>query len=181
MLDVYVGHWWVLTVRGVLAIAFGLMALFWPGLTLLVLAVVFGVYALIDGVLAGYAATRAAKGQRGWLIFTAVVGVLAGVAAVLWPGVTVLVLTLLVGFWAIVIGVMEIVVAWRIRKEIKGEALIMIAGALAILFGVLVLIAPALGAISIALLIGFYAILAGVALVALSLRVRKRQRSVTAP
>jgi uncharacterized membrane protein HdeD (DUF308 family) len=180
MLDLYVGHWWVLTIRGVLAILFGLMALFWPGITLIALAVVFGVYALIDGVLAAYAATRAAKEQRAWLIFTAVVGILAGIIAILRPVAAIIALSVLIGIWAIVIGAMEIVAAWRIRKEIKGEAFIMIAGVLSIVFGVLVFASPMLGALSVAILIGIYALLAGIALVVLSLQVRKRRQETAA-
>ncbi len=178
MIHEYLGHWWILTIRGALALLFGVMALFWPGLTLLVLAIVFGAYALVDGILAGVGAARAGKGRRAPLILMAIIGILAGIAALVWPGLTVLALTLVVGFWAIVIGVAEIVAAIRMRKEIQGEWLIIVAGALSLLFGILVVLWPGLGALTLALVIGVYAILAGITLIVLSLRVRKRQQSL---
>lgn len=179
MIDDYLGHWWVLTLRGVLALVFGILAVAWPGITLLVLAIVFGAYAIVDGALAAVAATRAAKGRRAPLILLAAAGLLFGIMCVLWPGLTVLVVTLLIGIWAIVTGVTEIMTAIRMRKEIQGEWLHVVAGALSVLFGVLVLVWPAAGALTVALIIGIYAILAGITLIVLSLRVRRmRERTV---
>lgn len=177
MIDDYLGHWWVLTLRGVLALIFGIMAVAWPGITLVVLAIVFGAYAIVDGVLAAVAATRAAKGQRAPLILLAIAGLLFGIMCVVWPGLTVLVIALLIGIWAIVTGVMDIVTAIRMRKEIRGEWLHVLAGALSVLFGLLVLAWPATGALTIALIIGIYAILAGIALIVLSFRVRRLRES----
>jgi uncharacterized membrane protein HdeD (DUF308 family) len=175
MIDEYIGHWWILTLRGILALLFGAMALLWPEITLLLLALVYGVYAITDAILAAIGATRAAKGQRAPLVVAAVFGLLAGILALLWPGLTVLVFTLLVGGWAIVTGVMEIVAAIRMRKQIEGEWLTIVSGVLSVLFGVLVVIWPGSGALTVALLIGIYAIAAGITWIALSLRVRKRQ------
>ncbi|MGN9838357.1 HdeD family acid-resistance protein [Nonomuraea sp. H19] len=177
MIDDYVGHWWVLTLRGVAAVIFGIMALLWPAITLLVLAIVFGAYAIVDGALAAVAATRAAKAQRAPLILLAVAGLLFGIMAVVWPGLTVLTITLLVGIWALVTGVSEIIAAVRMRKEIQGEWLHILSGALSVLFGVLVLVWPATGALTVALIIGIYAILAGITLIALSLRVRRMRET----
>ncbi|MCK2221895.1 HdeD family acid-resistance protein [Actinomadura sp. ATCC 31491] len=173
MIDEYLGHWWVLALRGVLALLFGVMAVAWPGITLLVLAVVFGAYAIVDGVLAAVAATRAAKGHRAPLVLLAVAGLLFGVMCLVWPGVTVLVVTLLIGIWAIVTGVAEIVTAVRMRREIQGEWLNIVGGALSVLFGVLVLAWPATGALTVALIIGVYAILAGIVLIVLAFRMRR--------
>ncbi|MGI5283586.1 HdeD family acid-resistance protein [Nonomuraea polychroma] len=173
MIDDYLGHWWVLTLRGVLALLFGIMAVAWPAITLLVLAVVFGAYAIVDGALAAVAAARAAKGHRAPLILLAAAGLLFGIMCIVWPGLTVLVVTLLIGIWAIVTGVMEIMTAIRMRREIQGEWLHVLAGALSVLFGVLVLVWPATGALTVALIIGIYAIVAGIMLIILSLRVRK--------
>ncbi|MGW2146255.1 HdeD family acid-resistance protein [Nonomuraea bangladeshensis] len=173
MIDDFLGHWWALALRGVLALIFGILAVAWPGITLLVLAVVFGAYAFVDGVLAGVAATRAAKGRRAPLILLAVAGVIFGILCLIWPGVTVLVVTLLIGIWAIVTGIAEIIAAIRLRHEIRGEWLHVLAGALSVLFGVLVLTWPATGALTIALLIGVYAILAGIMLIVLAFRMRR--------
>ncbi|MEV0619004.1 DUF308 domain-containing protein [Nonomuraea sp. NPDC050404] len=174
MID-FMGHWWVLSLRGVAALILGALALFWPGATLLSLALVYGAFALIDGVLAAVAAFRANKGQRTPLVLTAIFGILSGVLALLWPGLTVLVLTLLVGVWAVMTGITEIVMAVRIRKEIEGEALIIVSGALSIIFGILAVLWPAAGALTLALLIGVYAIIAGITWIVLSLRLKKRQ------
>ncbi|TMR99468.1 DUF308 domain-containing protein [Nonomuraea basaltis] len=178
VIDDYLGHWWVLTLRGVLALIFGVMAVAWPGITLLVLAIVFGAYAIVDGGLAAVAATRAAKGQRAPLILLAVAGLLFGIMCLIWPGLTVLVVTLLIGIWAIVTGVMDIMAAIRMRREVQGEWLHLVSGALSVLFGALVLIWPATGALTIALIIGIYAILAGIMLIVLSLRVRRHATAV---
>ncbi|SET45486.1 Uncharacterized membrane protein HdeD, DUF308 family [Nonomuraea wenchangensis] len=173
MIDDFLGHWWALALRGVLALIFGILAVAWPGITLLVLAVVFGAYALVDGILAGVAATRAAKGRRAPLILLAVAGVVFGILCLLWPGVTVLVITLLIGIWAVVTGVAEIMTAIRMRREIQGEWLHVLGGALSVLFGVLVLAWPAAGALTVALIIGIYAILAGIVLIVLAFRMRR--------
>ncbi|MFF0776455.1 HdeD family acid-resistance protein [Nonomuraea wenchangensis] len=173
MIDDFLGHWWALALRGALALIFGILAVAWPGITLLVLAVVFGAYALVDGILAGVAATRAAKDRRLPLILLAVAGVVFGILCLVWPGVTVLVIALLIGIWAIVTGIAEIMTAIRMRREIRGEWLHVLAGALSVLFGVLVLAWPATGALAIALLIGIYAILAGIVLIVLAFRMRR--------
>ncbi|QYC39062.1 acid-resistance membrane protein [Nonomuraea coxensis DSM 45129] len=180
MIDDYLGHWWVLALRGVLALIFGILAVVWPGITLLVLAVVFGAYALVDGILAGVSAARAAKGQRAPLILLALAGVIFGILCLIWPGVTVLVITLLIGIWAVVTGVSEIMTAIRLRREIQGEWLHVLSGALSVVFGVLVLVWPATGALAVALLIGIYAILAGIVLIVLAFRIRRlRTQAVT--
>src|SRR6185312_6734764 len=132
-------RWWVLAVRGGAAVLFGLLALIWPGITVLALVLLFGAYALVDGVLALYTALAdrpAAQGRRGWLALEGVAGVLAAIGAFVWPGITALVLLYLIAAWALVTGVAEILTAIRLRREIEGEWLMILSGPLSIVFGV---------------------------------------------
>ncbi|RNL85867.1 HdeD family acid-resistance protein [Halostreptopolyspora alba] len=173
MLDHLVRDWWVLTVRGAVAIVFGILAVLWPGITLLALAVAFGVYALADGVLAAVSSIRAGTVNRLPLALEAFFGLVLGAAAIIWPEATVLVLVILIGAWAFVTGIFEIVVALRLREELEGEWLLILAGVLSVLFGLLVWFWPATAAVAVALIIGVYALVFGAVLVVLSLRLRR--------
>ncbi|GAA1110829.1 HdeD family acid-resistance protein [Nocardiopsis composta] len=173
MLDFMSRNWWVLTVRGAAAVLFGVLALFWPGMTAIVLALLFGAYALVDGVLAGVHAVQADSGSRIPLVVEAVVGILLGIVALLWPVATLVVLTVLIGAWAVVTGVVEIVGAVRLRKEITGEWLYILSGVLSVCFGLLLWFWPMAGAVAVALIIGVYAVVFGAVLITLSLRLRK--------
>ncbi|RSM35014.1 HdeD family acid-resistance protein [Amycolatopsis balhimycina DSM 5908] len=164
----------LVAVRGGFAVLFGLFALIWPGATVLVLAILYGVYAIVDGIgglmqafRPGDAGHRAAYGILGAL------GIVAGVLVLVWPGITVLLLALLVGLWAIVTGIAEIAAAIRLRKQIQGEAFLIAAGAISVLAGILIVINPIAGAYGIALLVGIYALLYGIVLLVLAFRLRK--------
>jgi uncharacterized membrane protein HdeD (DUF308 family) len=176
MLDHVARHWWMLTLRGVLAIFFGIIALLWPGITLLVLAIVFGAYAFVDGVFAAAAAVRARGRDRLTLIVGAIAGILIGVVTFLWPGATLLALTVLIGAWALVTGVFQILAAIRLRRELRREWVPLLTGLLSVLFGLLVLFWPVSGAVAVAWIIGIYAILFGVLLVSAGLRIRRYGR-----
>ncbi|MEV0074566.1 HdeD family acid-resistance protein [Amycolatopsis sp. NPDC050768] len=166
--------WPLVLVRGVLAVVFGVIALIWPGVTVLALALVFGIYALVDAVGAFMQAFRPGDGaHRFAYALLGLLGLAAGVIALVWPGATILVLATLVGAWAVVTGVAEIVAAIRLRKQITGEAFLILAGAVSVIAGVLVLIHPIAGAFGIALLVGIYALLYGIMLVVLSFRLRR--------
>jgi uncharacterized membrane protein HdeD (DUF308 family) len=165
-------HWWMLTVRGAFAVILGFMAMIWPGITLLALAVVFGAYALVDGLFAGIGAIRAPSGTRTMLVVEAIIGIVFGLVTLLWPGITVLAITLLVGFWAIVSGITEIATAISLRREISDEWMYVAFGAVSVLFGLLVAIWPVSGALAVAWLIGVCAVIYGVFLIAVSLRLR---------
>jgi uncharacterized membrane protein HdeD (DUF308 family) len=174
-------NWWLLLLRGIAAIAFGILAIFWPGITLLALAYLFAAYALVDGVCALGAAIFGHTGgmvPRWWLAVVGVIGILAGIVAFALPGMTALFLLLLIATWAIIIGVLEIVGAIHLRKEIEGEWWLIISGALSILFGVILFVQPGAGALALIWVIGLYAILAGASLIALAYRLRNfKQRS----
>jgi uncharacterized membrane protein HdeD (DUF308 family) len=177
MLETLTRHWRALAVRGGAAVLFGLMALIWPGITVLVLVLLFGAYALVDGVLALYAALAGrpgAEGRRGWLVFEGVAGVLAGIGAVVWPGITALALLYLIAAWALVTGAAEIATAIRLRRDIEGEWLMALSGLLSIVFGVLAFVFPAAGALAVVWLIATYAIFFGGVVLVLAFRLRRR-------
>ena len=173
MLEHLARHWWVLALRGVLAVIFGIMAVVWPGITLLTLAILFGAYAFVNGIVAGIGAIRAGSHSRALLVLEAILGILVGIMTLFWPLITLVALTVLIGAWAIVTGIDQIISAFRLRKEIKGELFYILSGIISVLFGLMVLFWPAKGALAVAWIIGVYAIVFGILLIALSLRVRK--------
>jgi uncharacterized membrane protein HdeD (DUF308 family) len=162
---------WLLALRGLAALAFGILAVIWPGVTLVALAILFGAYALVNGVFTMIAAFRRPQdaARRTAQVIAGVLGVLAGLVALIWPGVTALVLVVLFGAWAIVTGAMEIWAATRL----PGQWLTLVAGALTMIVGVLVLMRPVIGAVALALIIGVYAIAAGVLMLVESWRLHR--------
>jgi uncharacterized membrane protein HdeD (DUF308 family) len=163
--------WWALLLRGVAAVLFGLAALFWPDETLWVLIVFFGAYALVAGVFT--IAAGIADSTRRWLLLTeGVLGVVAGLIAFFWPGLTALVLLYVIAAWAIFTGVLEIMSAISLRREIDNEWMMILGGALSVLFGVLLAVLPGVGLLSLTWLIGIYALIFGVAFIILGFRVR---------
>jgi uncharacterized membrane protein HdeD (DUF308 family) len=171
------GNWWVLVLRGVAAVLFGLAALFWPGLTLWVLIVFFGAYALVDGVFAIAAGIAGSSGRRWLLLAEGALGVVAGLVTFFWPGMTALVLLYVIAAWAIFTGVLELVMAVALRREIENEWLLGLGGLVSVLIGVLLVVLPAAGLLSLVSLIGLYALVFGVALIFLGLRVRGHRTS----
>ncbi|WP_020667032.1 HdeD family acid-resistance protein [Amycolatopsis nigrescens] len=170
--------WWLTAIRGVLAILFGLMALVWPGLTLLALVVLFGVFTLADGILLTVSALFAGDrlAHRGTAILAGVLGIAAGIVVLVWPGMTALVLLVLIAVWGVVIGFVEIGGAFAYRAQRGLEWSGLLRGVLVLVLGLLLLFLPVSGAIAIAWLIGVFAIAAGVALLVFSARLRKLSR-----
>jgi uncharacterized membrane protein HdeD (DUF308 family) len=171
-------NWWLLLLRGIAAILFGVLAFVWPGITLITLTFMWGAYALVDGAVSLWAAIVGKGGglaPRWWLAVVGVAGILAGLVAFLSPGITAIVLLTFIAAWAIVIGVFEIVGAVRLRKEIEGEWLLALSGVLAILFGVALIAVPGAGLLSLVWLIGAFAIVAGVSYIGLALRLKKHR------
>jgi uncharacterized membrane protein HdeD (DUF308 family) len=173
--SIFVRHWWLLACRGAIAIIFGVLALMWPGITLLSLAALFAAFTLVGGAVSVFAAVRNRQQDERWwtVLLLGLTGVAAGAVAVLYPTLTMVVLVLLVGAHALVSGVFEIAAAIRLRKQIEGEWMLALAGVASVLFGLVVLLYPTgMGAVALASLLGLYAIATGIVLVALSLRVR---------
>ena len=172
LLPMLAGNWWALLLRGIAAVLFGLVALFWPGITLYVLIIFFGAYALVDGIFAIVAGVRGVGGRRWLLLAVGVLGVLAGLIAFFYPNITALVLLYVIAFWAILTGILEVVMAISLRSEIENEWLMGLSGVLSVVFGVLLAALPRVGLLSLVWLIRIYALIFGVALIVLSLRLR---------
>jgi len=168
-------RWWLLLLRGIAAIAFGVLAFMWPGLTLLTLVLLYGIFAIVDGVLslAGAFGRRTSETVPGWwLVLTGILDIAVGLIALFWPGITALVLILFIGAWAIVRGIFEIVAAIQLRKQIENEWLLILLGVLSVLFGVAVLAFPGAGALGLVWAIAAYAIVIGVVIVMLAFKLR---------
>jgi uncharacterized membrane protein HdeD (DUF308 family) len=171
-------RWWVPLIRGIAAILFGIFTLAFPTISLLVLIMLWGAYALVDGVLSLVMAFRRGRsgGNWGWLMFEGIVGVATGIVAFAWPGMTALVLLMVIAAWAILTGIAEIATAIRLRKEIKGEWLLAASGILSIVFGGLLLAYPGAGALAMLWVISGYAIFFGVMLLGLAWRLNSWRR-----
>ena len=182
MLTALTKYWWVFLVRGIFAIAFGIMAFAWPGITILTLVLLYAAHAIIDGATAlGLAFSGHAPGQSWWaMVLVGVVGIGAGVGTFFWPGITAAILLAFVAMWAILRGIFEIVAAIHLRKHIENEWLLGLAGVASIAFGVMLLAWPAAGLVTIAWLIGANAIVFGALSIALAMRL-KGVSSRTAP
>jgi uncharacterized membrane protein HdeD (DUF308 family) len=167
-------NWLWLLLRGLVAILFGVLALVWPGATLLTLVLFYGAYMLVDGVFALMAGVmgRVSMTPRWWLILVGLLGVVVGVGTFLWPAVTVLVLIFFMAAWAVAIGVLQIIGAIQLRKEIEGEWILVLNGLLSVLFGAVLFAAPGAGALALVWIIGVFAILFGASMTVFALRMR---------
>jgi uncharacterized membrane protein HdeD (DUF308 family) len=167
-------NWWLVVLRGVLAILFGIAAFAWPGITLLTLVLFFGVYAMIDGVIAivtGLSRTR--ETPRWWMfLLEGLLNIAAGIVALLMPGLATLVLIYILASWAVITGILEIAAAIRLRHEITNEWFLALGGVLSIGLGILLFLQPAAGSLAIVWTIAAYAVLFGILLVILGVRLR---------
>jgi uncharacterized membrane protein HdeD (DUF308 family) len=167
-------NWGWIVLRGVVAILFGIFAFIRPGITLSVLVLVWGIYAFADGLLALFAAFKIRdEGRPLWpLIIVGLLGVAAGIATFMVPGMTAIVLLAFIAGWAVAMGVFQIVAAIRLRKVITNEWLMGLSGLLSVAFGVLMFARPGAGALAVVWIIGWYAILFGLTLVTLGFRLK---------
>jgi uncharacterized membrane protein HdeD (DUF308 family) len=165
-------RWWTIALRGLAAIIFGVLAVFAPGAAFISLVLVFGVFALVDGVLALSFAARGTRDARSWVIGRGLISIAAGIIAIAWPGMSALALLFVIGAWAIVAGVLEIASAVRLRKLIRHEWLLGLEGALSIAFGLALMISPLAGAVVIGLWVGAYALVMGGMMIGTAFRLR---------
>lgn len=165
--------WWLVLLRGLAAVVFGVLAFLWPHITLLTFVILYAVYAISDGIFALAAAVRGGGGPRWWLILVGVIGLAAGALALIWPGITALLLIMVIGAASIVRGLFEIVGAIQLRKVIANEWLLVLSGAVSVLFGVAVMVAPQAGALALIWLIAIWAVVFGVLTVGFGLRLRR--------
>ena len=167
-------NWWALALRGAVSILLGLVAFTMPGLTMVALVTIFGVYAFIQGVLAIMAALRGIHehDRWGWMLIAGVAGVFAGCVAFFMPGAGALAIVWLVAAWAVITGALEIGAGIRLRKIIEGEWMLIVAGGLAVLLGFVLGSHPALGVVLLTTWLGVYAIFAGILTIMLAFRIR---------
>ena len=166
-------NWWLLLLRGILAVLFGLMALAWPALTLLTLVLLYGAYAFVDGLTALWFAVS----SRAWgLLLFGILGVIVGIYTFFYTGVTAIVLLYMIAAWAIVRGIFEIVTAIQLRKEIRYEWTLIISGVISIIFGIVLVANPAAGALAMVVVIGAFALMFGVMTIVFAFRVRRLPR-----
>jgi uncharacterized membrane protein HdeD (DUF308 family) len=171
-------NWWAIALRGALAIVFGLVTFILPGATMLSLVLFFAAYALVDGVFAIVAAVRSARSHERWglLVLEGIVGIVAGVIALLWPGLTILTFVLLVAAWALVSGALMSVAAFRLQLD-HGRWWLVLGGVASIVYGLLLIAAPLIGALVLTWWLGAYALVFGVLLLILAVRLRARRNA----
>lgn len=171
-------NWWALFLRGIAAVIFGLLAFFWPGVTGLVLVILFGAYAFVDGVFALISAIRAAESHERWIAFAVegIVGLIIAAVTFFSPLIAAIALYWVIAIWAVLTGILELVAAGQLRKLIPNEWLLVLGGVASIAFGILLVVYPVAGAITVIYLIGAYAIFFGVMMIGLSLRLRAHAR-----
>jgi uncharacterized membrane protein HdeD (DUF308 family) len=171
-------NWWVVLIRGIASIIFGLLALFMPGLTLFLLVALFAAYVLVDGAGAIFTsfASRDTDSRWWWHLIEGSLGVIAGLLTLLWPGIAAITFVLVIGAWAALTGIMQIATAIRLRREIKNEWLLLLSGAISLLFGVYVFLFPGAGALALAWLVGLYALFFGITWIGLALRLRSHHQ-----
>jgi uncharacterized membrane protein HdeD (DUF308 family) len=175
MAEILTKNWWLVVLRGVFAVLFGIAALVWPDATLAALVLLFGAYALVDGICdigTGIAGWGVSGSSRWWLVLGGIAGVIVGLITFFYPNITATVLLYFIGAWAIVTGVFEVLGAIQLRQVINDEWLLIFSGILSIVFGVLVFVYPQASALSIVWLIAIYAIVLGISTIALGFRVK---------
>lgn len=174
MLRTLAQNWWALVLRGVCAMLFGVGAFVWPGITLAVLILFYGAYALVEGVLAiAWALMGRQAGSFSWgVLLAGLAGVAVGIVTFVSPGLTALALLYLIAAWAIVRGVFEIIAAIHLRRELQNEWLLGLSGLLSVGLGVLLIVAPGAGALALLWWIGAFAFVAGVLMILLGLRLK---------
>jgi len=179
MITTLAQNWWTFTVRGVFALLFGFLAFVVPGATLTALIYVFGFYAILNGVFALYAAWNLRRYDRWWVfLLEGLLGVAAGVLAFVYPGVTAVAFLAVIAAWAILVGILQIVAAIRLRQEIQNEWSLGLGGLASLIFGVLLVVWPRSGLLAISWIIGLYAFVFGIMLLILGSRLRSLNKSI---
>ena len=170
-------NWWLFLIRGITAVAFGVLAFAWPGITLAILVQFYGAFVIVDGVfaLATALAGRDSIAPRWWIGVAGLIGIAAGTFTIIWPATAAVIFLLFIAGWSIAIGMCLIIGAIRLRNEIDNEWFLVLSGALSVLFGVALVLMPEAGALAFLWVIALYAILFGVLTVAFALRLQKHR------
>lgn len=172
-------RWWAVTLNGVVALIVGVVTLLWPGITLGALIVIFGIFTLADGVLGLGALLFGARRVGPWWLrlLGSLLSIAAGLIALLWPGITSLALLWLVAAWALAKGILQIVIAVRYREHLARTWLLVLAGAVSLILGIVYVLFPGAGILSLVWLLGIFAIVYGGALIARGLLLRDVNRA----
>lgn len=172
-------NWWALVLRGVMAILFALITFAVPGITIAVLVTIFGFYALFDGIFAIVSTIKAVQGHRRWgaFLLEGLIGILFGLYAIIFPLGAAAAFVTFVAVWAIFTGILEIAAAVRLRREVKGEWILILLGILSILLGMILVAAPVSGAVFLVWVLASYGLIFGVLLIALGFRIRRLPHS----
>ncbi|MDB5635498.1 MAG: hypothetical protein JWP51_406 [Bradyrhizobium sp.] len=181
--ETLIQNWWLFLLRGIFGIIFGCIALIFPGATILSLVILFSAYMLVDGVVGIISAVRAIRRKEdrwGVLIFEGLLNIAVGIAAFLWPGLTVVAFVWLIAAWAIVTGGLITAAGFRLNMD-HGRWWLILGGLLSLAFGVLLIIAPLIGAVVLTWWLGAYALVFGIALVIFSFKLRSRQHEQVNP
>jgi uncharacterized membrane protein HdeD (DUF308 family) len=183
MIQVLTRNWWMWLIRGIAAVIFGVLAWIWPGLTWITIAIFFGAYALVDGIFAIVATVRAAENQQRWwpFLIEGIIGVLIAAITFYDVRITIAALYLTIAAWAFLTGIFELVAAFQLRKHISNEVWLIIGGLASIAFGVLMVMFPIIGALTIIYIIAAYAIVFGFIMIGFSLRLRGHVHTPAAP
>ena len=180
MLQLVTSKWWAFLIRGIAAILFGILAVFWPKSALEVFVLLFGAFVLIDGFFAGWAGLAARRYSKSWwiLLLEGLLGIAVGLITLFQPGITMFVLYTFIAIWAILTGIFELVQAVRLRRKIRNEWMLVLGGILSVALGAFLLLRPESGALVLIWMIAFYALLFGFLFVSLSLKMRNLKGSV---
>jgi len=167
-------NWWLIVLRGIAAVLFGIAAFVWPGMTWLVLVALFGAYALVDGVIAVVTGLSRTQDSPRWWVFLleGLLSIGVGVIALIWPGIASLTILAMIAAWAIITGILEVVAAIRLRHEITNEWLLALGGVLSVALGILLILQPLAGSLAVIWMVGAYSLMFGVVLISLGLRLR---------
>ncbi len=183
MAHVLARNWWALLIRGIVAVIFGILAFLWPGATILAIGILFGAYALVDGIFAIVATVRAAESKQQWwpFLIEGIVGILIAAITFYDIRITLLALYLTIAAWAFITGILEIVAAIRLRKVIPNEFWLILGGIASIVFGILMVWFPLAGVLALIWLIAAYAIVFGIIMIAFSFRLRSHLEHLDPP
>lgn len=167
-------YWWLFLIRGLLGLALGVLAILFPGATLAVAVLLVGAYLIVDGIVTIAKAVQIMRADAHWwvLLLEGILSLAVGLAIFVWPGLSILSFAYLVGYWAIITGVLAVVTAFRLRTHIAGEVLYVLFGIVSVIFGIFVLFAPALGLAYIVVMIAIYGFVMGVIMIGLAFRAR---------
>ena len=172
-------NWWLVVLRGILAILFGLTAFVWPDITWVVLVLMFGIYTLVDGLATvGTGLSRTKDSPRWWaFLVEGLISIAAAVVVLIWPELTAFIMVLLIAGWAVLTGILEIIAAIRLRHEINNEWLLALGGSVSIALGFLLFLRPVAGGLAIIWTVAAYAVIFGVLLIALGFRLKNQNVS----